>query len=284
MADGHGAALENRGGLVGCSSAARSAARNFKVDVDWENNRDLELSLMTNMKSFAKEALRWFVIVTSGGYGLWQLIDAGRRAIGMRWSGDGSDVFGFFVILMPLLVAAPCLAVAYSCLRRQYRRLFIVLGVIGCLAIFVGLSTLPEQLGMFQFLDRQIHENHEYAFLGLPFALLAVFGPIYVAAWFYRLCHRFAYPDRPRTKTRATRWLIWLGLFCMIVPPMMDLLVTFSKVTQSANVAVSLDSICWTIGISVVGLLLMFLGLVRRRPITELKIGNAVVETSTSTT
>jgi hypothetical protein len=198
---------------------------------------------MANTKTFFKEILRLSVIAVSGGYGLWQLIDAGRRAVGMRWSGDWSDILGFVVVLMPLLVAAPFLAVSYICLRRQYRKLLIVLGVVGCFALFVELSALPEQLGMFQFLDRHIHDNHEYAFLGLPLGLLVLFGPIYAAAWFYRLCHRFAYPSKPRTRTRATRWLIWLGLLCMIAPPMIGMLVTFSKIMQSPDVAASSDSI-----------------------------------------
>lgn len=238
---------------------------------------------MSDTKSFVKEILRWLVIVTSGGYGVWQLLDASRRAIGMRWNGDWSDILGFIVPLMPLLVAAPFLAVSYICFRRQYRKLFIVLGVIGCIAVFAELSALPEQLGMFQFMDRHIHENHDYAFLGLPLAFLVVFGPIYAAAWFYRLCQRLAYPDRPKTKTRATRWLIWLGLFCMIVPPMIGMLVTFNKMMQSPNAGVSSDSIRWTIEMSVVGTLVMFLGLVRRRPVVESESDNPAVKTSTST-
>jgi len=235
-----------------------------------------------NMTSLAKEIVRWIAIVTCGGYGLWQLIHAGRRAVGMRWSGNWSDILGFVVVLMPLLVAAPSLAVSYICLRRQYRKLFVVIGMVGYIVVFAELSALPEQLGMFQFMDRHIHENHDYSFLGLPFALLVIFGPIYAAAWFYRLCLRLAYPDRPRTKTRVTRWLIWLGLFCIIAPPMIGMLVMFNMAAQSSNAGVSSASIRWTIGMSLVGTLLMFLGLVRRQPVATSESDNPTVETSTS--
>jgi len=50
---------------------------------------------MGNMKTLAKEILRWSVIAVSGGCGMWEMIKAGRRGIGTQWSGDWSDVFGF---------------------------------------------------------------------------------------------------------------------------------------------------------------------------------------------
>jgi hypothetical protein len=223
---------------------------------------------MSNIKTLVKEILRWGVIIASGGYGVWQLFDAGRRII-LRWNGDLFDVL--FLLLFPTIIAVPFLAVAYICLRRQYRKLFLVLGVIGSLVIFFELFFLPEQLGIFQFMDRHTDENHSFAILGLPIILLSFFGPIYAAAWFFRFCHRLANPGMEKEpRTRATRWLIWSGVLCLVVSPMIALLVTFHHLAQSSDAFVSPESINnlfrWIIGLSVIGTLLMFLGLVHRQP------------------
>ena len=172
---------------------------------------------------------------------------------------------------------APCLATAYFCLRREYRKLFLVLGVIGCIIIFFELFVLPERLGMFQFVDR-LDKNHPgfgFSFLTLPLVLLWFFGPIYATAWFYRCCYRLAYPATgKRLKTRATRWLVWLGVLCLILPSMIALLVAFNRIQQSPTAATVspeplVDSLRWITGSTVIGILLMFLGLVHRKPIFE---------------
>ena len=76
--------------------------------------------------------------------------------------------------------------------------------MIGCVVLFSELSALPEQLGLFQFLDRRIMDgNHDLAFLGLPIALLILFCPIYVAAWFFRICYRLAYPGTGKSEDQS---------------------------------------------------------------------------------
>jgi hypothetical protein len=126
------------------------------------------------MNTLAKEALRWVAIVVSGGCGVWQVIDGCRDIV--RHSGDW---FGLaFVLIVDLALAAPCLAFAYLCLRRQYRQLFLVLGVVGSLAVFVELELLPGQLGVFEIFNRYVHTDHAFALLGLPLCLLMLFGPI----------------------------------------------------------------------------------------------------------
>ena len=77
------------------------------------------------MKALAKEISRWGAIVASGGFGIWLLIDAGRDVMRWNWSRLGLTAF---TLIPCLAVAAPFLAVAYICLRRQYRKLFLVLG------------------------------------------------------------------------------------------------------------------------------------------------------------
>lgn len=224
------------------------------------------------MKSLAKEILRWVVIAAACGCGLWPLFEAGRGV--MRWNGSWLGLV--FMLIVSLAIAAPFLAIAYTCLRRQYRKLSLVFGVIGCILIFAELSALPEQLGIFQVMGQHIHGNHDYAFLALPLGLLLMFGPIYAAAWFYRLCYRLAYPGTgKKQKTRATRWLVWLGVLCVAVLPMVGTLITFNRMMQSARTPISpasvSDSFRWIIGWSVIGSLLVFLGLVHRQPVRESK-------------
>jgi hypothetical protein len=225
-----------------------------------------------DMKTLAKEILRWAVIAASGGYGAWQLIDAGRHVI--RWDGG---VFGLlFMFIIDLMIAAPFLAVATICLCRQYRKLFLVLGVMGSVVVFVQLTVLPEQFGIFKIMDRCMIENPDFGFLGLPVGLLIVFVPIYGTAWFYRACHRLAYPlpagvRRPRTQ--ANRGLVWLGALCLVVPPTVAAIVALIHAMHSPSIPACPESIGneyrQVIGLAVIGGLLMFLGMVNRRPLSE---------------
>ena len=151
-----------------------------------------------------------------------------------------------------------------------------LLGLIGSIVLFGEVSALPRQLGLDQLIHRHVHENHRSVFLLLPLTLFWVFGPIFVAAWFFRLCHRLAYPSPTwvrRPKTRATRWLVWLGIFCMVVPPMIAMLTTFNHLTESPNAPIPAqsisDSLWWLGGPPLIGSLLMFFGLVRRQTIAE---------------
>jgi hypothetical protein len=234
------------------------------------------------MKKLTTEILRWCIIAASGGYGVWQLVYAGWR-IATRWEGGWFDVF--FFLLFPTLVAAPFLAIAYICLRRQYRKLFLVLGVVGAVALFGLLMALPDQMGIAEYVHHNLDtidkmRAHRWLdFLAGPFFLLCLFGPIYAAAWFYRLCRYLAYRGSPgwekriRVKTRATRWLVWLGLLCMLLPAMVGMIVTFNRLVQSPNAPLSPGSVAnsldWIIGFTTIGILLIFLGLVHRQPVLK---------------
>jgi hypothetical protein len=225
-----------------------------------------------HVKTLAQETLRWTAIVAAGGYGVWQLIYAVRHIL--QWDGDWLGLM--FVLTVYLTAASPFLAVAYICLRRRYRQLFVVLGVVGSLAIFVGLMALPDHLGIFEFMTWHEHENHDYAILGLPVGLLRLFCPIYAAAWFYGLCLRLAFPlppGRERQRTQATRGLVWLGVLCLIVPPIIVGIAALGHVVQLPNAPIPAESIDnarhWIISLAVIGVLLVFLGLVRRQPIVR---------------
>ena len=124
------------------------------------------------------------------------------------------------------------------------------------------LNVLPEQFGLFEFLGRNIHES-PYDLVAVPLVLLLFFVPIYAAAWFYRFCRRLAYRTSPdvheehAAKTRATGWLLWLGLFLMIVPTMAGMLLTLNRIAQAPDAPVPPELfdrlLRWCVGLSVTG-------------------------------
>ena len=197
------------------------------------------------MKPSTENILRWIAIVGCGGFGVWQLFDAIYDVL--PWNGNWLGTL--FVLTVQSLIAGPFLAVAYFCLRRQYRKLYLILGVVGAFALFVGLSVLPDQLGV----ERLFHDNRAQPGFGLvvmSIVVLCLFGPIFPAAWFYRFCHRLAYRAtggengnaRP-PKTRATRWLVWLGLICVVILPVADSLFTFTRMLGDPTPTFSRDEV-----------------------------------------
>ncbi len=143
---------------------------------------------------------------------------------------------------------------------------------------------LPDQLGIEEYFRENLHDSdgmraHPWlVVLDGPFSLLCLFGPIYAAAWFYRICRYWAYCGSPgreaqtRVKTRATRWLVWMGVVCMLMP-LVKMIVTLKRMMQSPNGQLPSGalngSLAWTEGLLMVGFLLIFVGLVRRRPVLK---------------
>jgi hypothetical protein len=228
---------------------------------------------MSNVKPIIGEILRWGVIVACGGCGLWMLLSGVR---GIVTSRNGSW-FGL-LLMLPIFIlgVAPLLAVAYICLRRQYRKLFIVVGVIGSILVFGELMALPRQLGLDDYVVRRTLDKPLLGLLGLPLGILFLFGPIYAAACFYRLCQYMAYPEMRgrgtrRPKTRATGWLIWLGVFVLVLP-MLGMLLLFSLRLPSTSINASLISdieLHWLVALPLLGCVLIFLGLIRRCPVPK---------------
>ena len=222
------------------------------------------------MTRLAKEALRWTPIALFGGCGGWLLWEAGHDAV----ARGCCDLFGVVLVVFDLLLTVPFFTVAYICFRRRYRELFFVFGVVGSIALFFELMALPEQLGIDQFLDRRIHNGeHEYGFLGFPLVILSLFVPILAAAWFYRLCERLACGPRgrPLPRTRATGWLVWLGVFCTVLSLLGMLF--FNRAATAPPTPVSVEAvhlfIFWGTGMSLFGAFLVFLGLVLRRSVSK---------------
>jgi hypothetical protein len=128
-------------------------------------------------------------------------------------------------------------------------------------------------------MGRYVDENPTLALLGFPLVLFYVFGPIYAAAWFFRFCERLARrgqsgeEENCRAKTQATHWLVGLGAFLMMLP-MIGMVFVFNSAalspTRTTVSEASIDNLLLgTIGATLVGGLLLFLGLVRRRPIPQ---------------
>jgi hypothetical protein len=234
------------------------------------------------MKRCLAEIARWAAIVVCGGYGTWQLAVGGYYAL--RKCDDWAAMF--FLIAVSAIIAAPCIAVAYLCFRRQYRKLFLVVGVVGMVVLYFGLLALPGSLGI----DRYLRDNldnveqmHARPWLDLAFGVYCIGSlavAILAAAWFYRFCHGLAYRglDGSPRKTRATRWLIWLGILCMIVPTWIGVFSTFSGALDSPPPAVSSTKIAdwfvWTQLFFMLGIILIFLGLIRRQPVLDSQSGD----------
>jgi hypothetical protein len=221
------------------------------------------------MKRVVAEVVRWLVIAASGGCGIYCLCGTGQAAVA-EW--NRSSAFFVFLLVLMAILATPCFAVAYIVWRRAYRKLLLVLGGVGALIIYGGLIMLPGQLGMHEFMVRHVHEDYGFAFLALPVALLSLFVPIYAAAWFFRFCRRLASPGMATgPKRQATHWLIWLGFLCIVGPWLAAMAVDFCRVTQSGSLRPEAwpDAIQWRLGSSSIGVLLVFLGLVRRRPVPQ---------------
>jgi hypothetical protein len=225
---------------------------------------------MSNSRTYAKEILRWSGVALFGGFGLWLLFGAwyGVVAVGkVSWFG------ALFGILCPAVMATPFLAAGYLFLYRQYRKLLVVLGWVGGMAIFFAGISLPEQLGLYKIAHRGNPEIDDYGFLSFPLVLLSLLGPYYAAGWFYRFCHEWAYPGTVE-KTQATRWLVWSGIGLVVAGAVLagcGLLagaLTVAKPPLQLSPAGSPAGVLrWGAGVSAIGALLLFLGLVRRTPL-----------------
>jgi hypothetical protein len=131
-----------------------------------------------------EECLRWLGILLFWGWGLW-LLSGVRHGVVAGWRGDWGG--GLFWGVIPTLLAAPFLAAGYVCYRRRYRSLIAIVGVVGCIVVYIGVMAMPEQLGLFEFADLDGHDS-PWA-VGLGFAAFGFFllGPAYAATWFCRL-------------------------------------------------------------------------------------------------
>ena len=145
------------------------------------------------MRTYIKRLLRWGAVAIFGSVGLWLLLEAGYNVIA-RWNR------GFLYILPWLcfetIIAFPFLFVAYVCLRRQYRRVFVVIGVLGSIIIFSELISLPFQLGINETLESYERDNPWLHLIGVPVSLIFLFGPYLAAAAFFYFCYRFVSPYR----------------------------------------------------------------------------------------
>lgn len=224
------------------------------------------------MKTYLQEILRWAAIVAFGGFGLWMLIS---MAYPLFTNRSGSAFRVFFMTLYFLVISLPSFAVVYYCFRREYRKIFLIVGLIGGIAVFAVLLRLPDWLGFHEYILNHKNPNETWiGILGLPLGLLFLFGPIFAAAWFFRLCRYLAYRGtdeiKPRIKTKATGWLVAMGL-CFIVAPMLVSLFMFTSEMTSPSTPPSLDwvenRIHFMLYSGSLGTLLMIVGLAWRRPV-----------------
>jgi hypothetical protein len=145
------------------------------------------------MKGWTKETLRWIGILVPGGFGMWWVFWACCFLLfGLR--NDPLFIYGMALVALAIL-AAPSLAVAYLCLRRRYRDLLEVLGILGAIATLFFLVHLASGLnrsGHIDHFERLFKSNN----LGiLLIALVDVarwIGPFVAAYCVWRYLHRWA--------------------------------------------------------------------------------------------
>ncbi|NLF08851.1 MAG: hypothetical protein GX594_12850 [Pirellulaceae bacterium] len=237
------------------------------------------------MKTFLQEILRWAAIVAFGGFGLWMLVSMAHPLI---TDGSGSGFVVFAVLFTIMVVSLPSFGVAYYCFRREYRKIFLIVGLIGGIAVWGVLLKLPDWLGIYErVMDHKNPHNIWLGILGLPLSLLFLFGPIFAAAWFFRLCQKLAYRGTDKiktgTKTKATGWLVAVGL-CFIVAPMLISLFMFAGAITSPSTP---PSLAWVDKMIIdfimcspaLGAVLMIVGLAWRRPV-EVRRAETPTETN----
>ncbi len=228
------------------------------------------------MKRYLPETLRWATIVGCLAFAAWMLV------LLRPWRCSLDDGFSATMSLLMLgfdaLLVLPPLAVAYFCFRRQYRKIYYVVGVVGAVVVFGGLVSvpLPSDLKKMRPQDMNAGQN----FMMLAWLFFELFVPAYAAAGFYRLCrwlaNRKQQPvDQPRLKTRATWWLVWLGAAWAGLPGPILMLVHLNRMMAGpqakppADVGNDMSPIA---GLAMFGTVLMFLGFVTRKPVKPLVV------------
>lgn len=228
------------------------------------------------MNNVAKELLRCTAIAVAGALLVWVLVDIVRFFLNpnVRWIE--------VVWTLPLfsLVALPLLAIIRFCYRREYRKLYLVVGAVGSLVIFALLIILPVEVGLYEHLAHLAQRNPAFGFLFLPASLLFLFGPAYAAGAFFSICQSSAHrdPGKRWARTRATRGLVWPGIL-LVLSPVIGATVAANFWLAGALLGGKppppLDpetSHAWFVGAGgsiLAGSLLIFLGVVRRKPIKD---------------
>ena len=137
-----------------------------------------------------KELLRWAAILLFGGFGLWALADGVRdvfRSLATDEGGMRIFVAMFGLVFNGVLAGVP-LAISYFTFRREYRRIVVCVAGIAAVFLLGALVMLPDRLGVWEYLAHQDHSRPPLVFIALPISLLCLYGPVYAASWFYRIC------------------------------------------------------------------------------------------------
>lgn len=145
------------------------------------------------MRGRTKEMLRWIGIILPGGFGMWWLFWACCfLLIGL----SNASLFALGMSLLALVIfVSPALAVAYLCLRRRYRDLLEVLGILGAIVTLHFLIHLDSDLSHSTYIvysDRLFKSNNLWILLIAPLELARMIGPFVAAYCVWRYLHRWA--------------------------------------------------------------------------------------------
>ncbi|MCB1128093.1 MAG: hypothetical protein KDM81_16490 [Verrucomicrobiae bacterium] len=96
--------------------------------------------------------------------------------------------FQFWTLTVPfvLVFSGIFITPAYFLLRRQYQNLCILAATLAALVVLLVLVSIPEDLGLSERIRRWTIESEWGLAFGLPYGLVVLIAPFYVARWVYR--------------------------------------------------------------------------------------------------
>jgi hypothetical protein len=153
------------------------------------------------MKSKLMQSLRWIAILACLGLSAWIVIPSGMH-MARRFDGDWLGII--FLILFLLCISAFPLAIAYFIYRHQYHSVCSVICGIASVVIFGLLLSLPSRFELYREMNQWFDHYPFLAIVALPVALAFLFGPYYLATWFYhfslRLLDRYFHDAEPHNR------------------------------------------------------------------------------------
>ena len=150
------------------------------------------------------DLFRWIVIAAFGGCGLKSL--AAICGAFLATFQAHHDPVSLFSVVLDGVFAFVCIPVSLFAFLRKDRLVAIVLFGVAALMVFALLLSLPRQIGIWEWLSSRGPGQEEWIMvIGLPVAILSLYGPIYGAAWFFRLFLRAT--DRSVFRSPSTRAL-----------------------------------------------------------------------------
>ena len=141
------------------------------------------------MPNGSKDLMRWLAVALCGGFALCETIFIGHYVVThlpIDW------ITLSFTLAFVILSTSPFYTVAYICMRRQYRQLFKVAGVIGAIVVYSWINALLRHWHLLEFRPIEVSEPPLATFGRVSLSLLIALGPLFIAGGIYRFCDLLA--------------------------------------------------------------------------------------------